>query len=135
MPCSFSTLARRLRVVGICCTMMFIAGCGSAQTGDVSGKVTLDGVNLEDGTITFEDPSKGIGQSAEIKAGAYKLVSPLKIGDYKVGVQPPPPPAPTAAPSTASKVVIPAKFRQPASSGLTATVKVGPNTADFNLTK
>lgn len=117
--------------------MAAVAGCGApaTPTGLISGMVTLDGTNLASGVITFEDPARGLGQSATITAGAYTMASAMKVGEYKVAVQGPPPPAPTARRNTEPKVAIPAKYTIPANSELVATVKAGRNKHDFKLTK
>ncbi len=135
MRCSFPEPIRAAILLSLSVVIVALAGCGNSGVGEVSGTVTLDDVPLSDGIVTFEDPSRGIGQSTPVKAGAYKMTSALKVGEYKVAVQPASAPSPMASRSTAAKVVIPAKYTQPASSGLTATVKVGSNKADFKLAK
>src|SRR5437667_4315762 len=70
---------------------VMIFGCG---TGDkipryrVSGKVTYQGQPVEEGTITFEDPTAGqVNSSTLSPSGAYSLE--LRAGPYKVSVAPP----------------------------------------------
>ena len=124
----------RLAFVCMCGFMISLAGCGGGpSTGEVSGSITVGGQPLEGGVVTFENASKGQGQSATITAGAYKMPSPMPVGDYKVTLQAPPPPSPTAAPSTAPKTSIPTRFMKAATSDLTASVKAGQNKLDFPL--
>lgn len=135
MRCSFPKSIRAGISLGMTVVVVALAGCGNSGVGDVSGTVTLDGVPLSDGTVTFEDPSRGIGQSAPVKAGAYQMASALKVGEYKVAVQPPSAASPMASRGAAPAAAVPSKYSQPVTSGLTATVKAGTNKADFKLTK
>ena len=74
----------------------------------------------------------GCGASGEIDAsGGYQIPS-LRTGEYNVAVHQAPP-APGAAPKGNWKLNIPEKYQTAQTSGLTATVREGKNTADFAL--
>lgn len=126
-------LASRFRVGAAWGVMVLIAGCGGPPAGDVSGAISLGGQPLNEGVVTFENAAKGQSQSAPISAGAYKMPSPMPLGEYKVTLQPPPPPAPTAAPATAPKTSIPTRYMKATTTDLSATVKAGHNKVDFAL--
>lgn len=126
-------LANPVRVLAAWGLMAVAAGCGGPAMGEVSGAISLGGQPLNEGVVTFENAAKGQSQSAPIAAGAYKMPSPMPVGDYKVTLQPPPPPAPTAAPSAAPKTSIPTRFMKTSTTDLTATVKAGSNKVDFTL--
>jgi hypothetical protein len=120
--------------IGVAC----LAGCGTSQppSGTVSGKVTLQGQPLRAGTVQFVNDQLGAGASAALDdAGTYRVTTPLRTGPYEVTIQPPPPPAPHEMGPSASLPPsnIPAKYRDPKSSGLKATIQEGSNTADFAL--
>ena len=111
-------------------------GCGSGKpTGKVSGTVLLQGKPLTRGTVNFLMKEKGIGAEAPIDAtGKYAFATPLEAGTYAVSVTPPPPePVPPGTRPAKVAAEIPAKFREPTSSGLTFTVKSGANTYDIVL--
>jgi hypothetical protein len=119
-------------VVCFCCC----AGCGSPAlpTGSVSGKVTYNGQPLTAGVVTFINEKAGIGASSEIDAsGSYRVAS-IRTGEYNGAIhrQPPKPESPKQD-AEARKLNIPDKYQAPQTSGLTATVKEGKNTADFRL--
>lgn len=124
-----------------------LAGCGSSgpEMARVYGKVTYQGQPVPKGTISFVpvdavngNPATGVLQSD----GSYTLqtVEPgdgARLGEYRVAIStitedqildyipktPPPKPKP----------LIPEKYSDPATSGLTATVKSGTNDIPFVL--
>jgi hypothetical protein len=108
-----------------------VLGCGSSgpPTGKVSGTVLLKGKPLTRGTVNFLMKEKGIGAEAPIDAtGKYAFATPLVAGTYAVSVTPPPPePVPPGTRPAKTAPEIPAKFREPTSSGLSFTVKGGQN--------
>jgi len=113
-------------------------GCTSAEA-TVSGKITLDGKALDKGDVSFTSTSGGpLAYGAIDSNGQYQLqtgtgkgVSP---GSYQVTVvanevlTPTDPSAPLIP-----KLITPARYSVPATSGLTAEVKPGANTFDFEL--
>ncbi len=67
--------------------------------------------------------------------GTYRVETPLPTGQYEVMILPPPPPArhEMNKAATLPRSSIPVKFQNPKTSGLTATIQEGANTADFAL--
>lgn len=125
------------------------AGCGkSVSNGTVSGKVMLEGKPVPEGcTVSFvSDKFTAAGKVGV--GGSYTLLDAGKpnipTATYKVSVAPPaqqmsdaeydklmsPGGTGAAAPPPA---VIPAKFQNPATSGLSYPVQQGPNTIDIDL--
>jgi hypothetical protein len=140
--------ARLLAVLPLVAAIAWVAGCGGgkSKTESVSGKVTLDGKPVS-GEITFV-----CSDGKEIKSplgtdGGYSILAPAK-GEAKIGIK-----SMTAAvgggkeagKEGASKsaelpgmggssgAVPPAKYGNPASSGLTYTVKGGEEKHDITL--
>ena len=123
-------------------------GCSRAEVGSVAGKVTLDGQPVPEGTVVFQDTARGISVNASLQPdgtyvartydkaglppGSYQVaVAPRTIGSGETPL--------VEAPATATPppvTAIPAKYHNPATSGLTATVKAGSNPPfDFALTR
>jgi hypothetical protein len=122
--------------------LALLAGCNrSSQESEVSGRVTLDGINIGPGTLVFS-PADGGSKPAtgSIEAdGTYSLNTSrergLAPGSYKValsirempqnvkrGDRPPP-----------GKLRIPAKYELSSTSGLEFVVQPGNNTLDIPL--
>lgn len=122
-----------------------LAGCGGSVA-SVSGTVTLDGKPVEGsrelyGTVNFyrADGSGSPATGMIRESGSYSLITGgtkgLEPGNYKVAItikEIIPPKEPGGL--TGNKRIGPAKYGQPAQSGLTAEVKPGRNTFDFPLT-
>ena len=105
----------------------------------MTGTVTYRGQSLEEGRIVFQ-PQEGRPCGGAIKAGRIVEVTTFEPGDgappgpVKVGIQAtkPDPRDPTGM-STIS--LIPKKYADPATSGLTATLDAGKtNELNFQLT-
>lgn len=136
-------VADLLRLAWIVVTM-FLLGCGQSES-SVSGTVTLDGRPVEGsrelyGTVNFYRADGGGSPATAMirESGTYSLVTGgkegLEPGNYKVAItlkEIIPPTAPGG--DTRNKRIGPAKYGQPAQSGLTAEVKPGKNTFDFAL--
>ncbi len=120
--------------------MFSLVGCGGSkadkEVGTISGQVTHHGGKpLTNALISFYAPKEGTFGSAPLGSdGKYRVETPMKAGSYRVRVTPPevvdladgsPPPKPV------DNADIPAKYREYQTSGLTATVQVGPN--EFNV--
>lgn len=133
----------------------------SVQTADVSGKVTFQGKALPGGRLAFVAVKGGFPSSAIISEdGTYQIKAP--IGDVKIGVEngmlkpqggggkmgkgsrgggPPkggshpkqPGAEPKEEPVKGKYVAIPLIYADPATSGLTYTVKSGSQTHDIEL--
>ena len=131
-------LVRRFAsVLGLALCVGWCLGCGAGQapTGNLSGKVTLQGEPLTSGTVVLVNSETGIGASSELDAsGGYRIDS-VRTGEYQVAIQPPPAPSPEAMAegAKAEPSAIPDKYQDPQASGLKATVAKGENTSDFDL--
>lgn len=127
-----------------CClclvAVISFAGCGSSDPlarYTVTGKVTFQSQPVEEGEITFEDPTAGQVNSATLSAGGnYSLQLP--VGEFKVSVAPPLVETKGTADSPPDKVPknvknIPKKYWVQEKSGLSAKVERDKRTFDFDL--
>lgn len=130
---------------------LFLVGCGAGgekelydgPTGTVSGKVTHNGKALSEGSTVQGLHEKGYLIHAKVGAdGAYKMVfqendtESVPVGKYQisVGIPAAETPDPEDADKTvAPKSVIPEKYLEPTSSGLSLEVKEGENKHDVTL--
>ncbi len=124
--------------VAVCAAGLLAAtGCGGGgSTGTVGGSVTYKGQPVTQGEVSFYSKDKGVGATAKLDAtGKYTFDQPLAPGTYAVTVLPAPPEAaqPGAAPK-ALAAAVPKKYQDPASSGLSYTVKGGDNDYPIVLT-
>ena len=128
---------RRFALPALCVlTCLATTGCGSY--GSVSGKISYKGEPLTGGTVLFFPGSAGAVSSVIGPDGGYKVdnvpAGPVTIAVETKSAQPfsPPDKAPTAdaAPKTAA---LPDAYSDPKGSGLTYTVKAGPQTHDIDL--
>jgi len=119
--------------------LVLLPGCsGKKDVGYLSGKATLGGQPLAQGSVLFEDKSKGVSVNAELKSdGSFTAktfdLPGLPPGTYQVAVTPSTfgngemplavPPGQQAAPASD----IPQRYRSTATSGLSVTVKSGTN--------
>jgi hypothetical protein len=120
-------------VLGMC-------GCGGGnkeKTGDVVGKVTLEGSPITTGSISFISKQGKTGAGELDANGDYKIRK-IVVGKYNVVVSPPPLPPP-GMPGSVKKAGQaefpghPKKYRSDLTSGLEAEVKEGENKFDFDL--
>lgn len=141
-----------MRTIFLLPALLSLCGCGSTEPrGTATGKVTMNGTPLQEGTISFENQAKGIALSGQIRPdGSFQLASHkgagLPVGSYKIAISPaamlqsadeiplvgknPKPP------KDVSKSPIPEKYRKSSSSGLTAEVREGTNPPfEFELKK
>ena len=128
--------ARSAVLLGLLGCVYCWAGCGSGAslTGSVSGKVTYNGQPLTTGVVTFVNDETGSGASGDLDSSGTYSIGSIRTGEYNVRVhmRPPRPEAPPQGAGT-WRLNIPAKYQDARTSGLTATVKAGKNTADFGL--
>jgi hypothetical protein len=128
----------RLRV--LCLAFIVVAACASGDTKPrykVTGKVTFQSQPVEEGAITFEDPSAGEANSSPLASGGAYTVE-LPAGQYKVSISPPLVETKGTAdspPDLVPKKVnnIPRKYWVQESSGLSAEIAKDKQTADFDL--
>ncbi|MCA8988532.1 MAG: carboxypeptidase regulatory-like domain-containing protein [Planctomycetaceae bacterium] len=133
--------------------LCLLVGCSSGDTreyGKLSGTVKLNGNPPPAGTIvSLVNVSNGAATSAPTKADGTYIIPRAQVGDYQVGfavqgessaggaeIDPDEAMKQIAdgtykAPD--SKTTIPDKYRSPETSGLTASVQLGDNVADFDL--
>ena len=124
-------------------SLPLLAGCGGSDLCSVSGTVTLNGKNLDHGTITFISPGDGGSTaSAAIVNGAYKIdqAQGLVPGKYRVSIDSPdgktPDPSSDAPPGPSGNFAsvnrVPAKFNR--ESKVEVEVKKGEeNKFDFQI--
>jgi hypothetical protein len=124
---------------------MIVAMVGCGQSGPnlhtVSGKVTFQGKPVATGLIRFHSPPLGIDLMAYIRAdGTYRVKMAqgdgLPEGEYQVAIEPPRVEVPVGVmklPPALQRPDIPAKYRQPATSGLKLTVAPGDNQLDIDM--
>lgn len=148
-------------MTGVILALAAFSGCGSGGMGKVKGKVTVGGQPITNGTIMFY-PSTGPGAVGEIgQDGVYTLRTHKPgdgavIGTHKVAIHATSIGAGTleapkslddelkgsSANSSAKNLVpgkitwlVPEKYSTPNDSPLTAEVKAGQNTIDFDIPK
>ncbi len=123
-----------------------LSGCGNSgkKVWPVAGKVTFQGKPVCAGTIRFRGPT-GVDMTSNLRSdGSYEIVMAegrgLPEGDYQVAIIPLNAPAGTAIPmgpgAPPPKPVcndIPAKYHDPATSGLTLTIPSDARRFDFDM--
>lgn len=133
---------------------ILVFGCGPDRPplGDVSGTVTYDGKLLEQGTIIFEVPGSRPTCGKIVNGQITELCTfvsgdGVPVGEARVAItatvaRSPSTPTQAAASSneptpTAGMVefeqLIPVKYGNPETSGLTATIEKGRNSLSFDL--
>lgn len=128
-------MARLRRFLAAACVAVLgvsLAGCGGSgdavQTSLLRGKVTLHKKVIPTGTVTAYRGGSKVMEAPINPDGTYEFLDPSS-GEYQLTV------TKTDAPTPYSKPIkLPAKYADPAQSGLTATVTSGqPNTKDLEL--
>jgi hypothetical protein len=125
--------------IGTLAGLLGVAGCGDGKAArfQVTGKVTHQGAGVEEGTITFEDPTAGQVNSAPLGSGGSYSVE-LPAGDFKVSVAPPQMEVKgtgDSPPDMVPKPVknIPKKYWVQETAKLSAKVDKGQRSFDFEL--
>jgi len=141
------------RLIAVCLFPLSLVGCsGNEPTAAVTGTVTVDGKPLAEGTIIFEAtgsrPATGKIKDGEIvEVFTYETDDGAPVGSHKVAISARPPASDAATkgnPGEAKKMdanymgggksLIPTRYGDPSSSGLTATVEKGKeNRFEFKL--
>ncbi|HVW01147.1 MAG TPA: hypothetical protein VHB77_12430 [Planctomycetaceae bacterium] len=125
----------------LCCGLLLsLAGCGSAErpSAVVSGEVHRDGKPLLTGVISFHGEDGRVATGA-VENGEFE-VTKVPLGKNRVTVQATPSVTtdsegkPIPGPDAASFVPLPARYGDPAQSGLTAEVTSDTNSDTFELT-
>jgi hypothetical protein len=122
---------------------LMLSGCGGPheKSWPTSGRVTFQGKPVAAGVIRFSNPQAGIDITAELGPdGVYKAVraqgAGLPEGTYQVAVMPPVVHHPVGVERISKPPEcrnIPAKYRQPSTSGLTLKVKPDVNPFDVDM--
>jgi hypothetical protein len=122
--------------------LIFLTGCGGAYDASVSGKVTMNGRVVPNGTVAFSPVAGGPAAYGRIEeSGDYQIrtgrEAGLPAGDYQVTVMATEPSKTLqnekGGPPPAGKAITPAWYRTKDTSGLKFTVKAGSNTIDLPL--
>jgi hypothetical protein len=120
-----------------------VLGCGGNKNeGQVSGTVTYQGKPLPIGTISFLDSSNQALASSAINNGTYALPVKVPVGPVKAIVTTPGSSSGGRRPTVVRNnkrvekitvIPIPGKYGSADQSGLTYTVKRGPNEYNIDL--
>jgi hypothetical protein len=123
--------------------LAFAGGCGSSGPPivSVSGKVTLDGMPLTEGVISFISKSGHVSSAPIASDGTFQLVSQygkgIPLDGYSVSILPRQELDPTKISMAGNTVKtnsrLPMKYQNPAISGLTANVNGSSSKFTFNL--
>lgn len=142
------TLARCAGLLIATAGAALAAGCGGGAA-SATGKVFVDGRQVRTGTVTFYG-ADGVGVSAVLDGDGVYRVTGLAPGVVTVTLSSPPPGEGGAAAATGRAAVkgpkepkdrpkdpnwfpVPAKFEAAATSGVTASLKSGPNDLDVTF--
>lgn len=135
------------RMIGVCLGTvtlpLMMVGCGGGPdvgpTGEVEGKVLVDGQPLTEGSVSLYDKTTGNTGGGEVGAdGTFKFTVPVPVGKYQVAVLPPDAPAPDdpqADMAANQNAMIHDLYRSGETSEIVADVKEGPNSFTFELKK
>ena len=111
-----------------------VAGCGGGSA-TCSGTVTLDGVPLKEGIITFDPYTHGPDAYGQVKDGAFTISTGQKegldSGRYRVSISAST--IPQMGTKEQAKLLTPKKYASFDTSGLEADVKPGSNTFAFEM--
>ena len=140
-------LSRYLVLILAACT----AGCGDGRVAlaPVKGTVTLDGKPLASGSLTFESPGQRpatakIVRGEIVEVTTYETGDGVPLGTHQVAVwsNEEAASAVTANPGEGKvganymvgRSLLPARYNDPATSGLSVEIKPGENVVAFQLT-
>jgi len=138
--------SRRLRPIAAMAgfaACVFVAGCGGPYDASVSGTVTLDGVAVPRGTVSYHPTAPGPAAYARIEEdGSYSVRTGreegLPSGEYLVTVISSEPPAVSQSaaggPPPPGRPITPLWYRTTETSGLRFTVQPGHNEINLELT-
>ena len=126
---------KNVTICALAALALLAAGCNSNRLNEVTGKVTLDGKTVAGLEVRFEpkDPSIGTTAIGYTQAdGTYKLHYPgdktgTPAGEYTVSIS-----GGEAGVDGAPTAKVAPKYNS--ETELSATVKPGPNTIDFEVT-
>jgi len=134
------SLTVSILIAGLCTA----AGCsgGGRPVGRVSGIVTYGGKPVPTGTVVFMPTESGPPAYGNIDPDGRYTLSTYSPGDgavlgkhaVMITALEQLTPAEAANPNRMPKMLIPAKYNDTKTSGLTADVRAGENTIEFDLT-
>jgi hypothetical protein len=136
MKLLFSNCFVAVHVVVLTATLC--SGCGQKSSlGRVHGKVTLDGQPVPSGSVVTLPPA-GRGAHGIIKNGEFELGTVGEndgavLGIHKAAVNATEPSQGTGPEAVAGKSLLPVRYANPETSGLTIEVKAGDNTPTLEL--
>lgn len=119
------------RFASLALSVVFLAGCGGAQFGSVSGKVTLDGEPLAGATVEFSPEGGSPAYGVTDEQGRYTLLfsadqKGAAVGQHRVRI------FSFNEGRPREKERVPVKYNR--QSDLVRDVKRGQQTFDFDLT-
>jgi hypothetical protein len=145
----------RAVVLFTCTALSILSGCGSRDTGTVSGKVTYRDQPLQGGSVVFATSDLSRIERVSIQSDGTYQSAFVPVGDLMVAVEPAPPGPQAHMPKGAklppnippdspgaqvylqannNHVDIPAKYRDPTTSELKLSVNSGTQKYDIQLT-
>lgn len=116
-----------------------LTGCGgttvaSKPMGTVSGTVTLKGQPLTDCRVNYLSEQLGASAGGDLtEDGSFTLDGPIPAGSYSVFISLPSEFTPAQAQSNTGLSQVPKKYRGSSTTDLTADVKEGESSHDFDL--
>lgn len=118
--------------LALCLAVAALAGCQSKPQDEsrtiVSGVVTYNGQPLPGGVINFSLPDNSAGSGVKIRSEGKYVTDRAPVGKALVTIET----ESLLNGNAAAYVKIPAKYNDPATSGLSAEIKPGEN-ADVNF--
>ncbi|MEZ6143540.1 MAG: hypothetical protein R3B84_23495 [Zavarzinella sp.] len=129
-------MSTRIQIFAILLISLFVlTGCGSGDTGTITGKVTYKGSPVSSGSINFMMPETGSAAQADLnKNGEFTLSTPLKTGTYKVYFLPPPaeqlPPGQMSKPN---EFVVPKLYQDVGTTTITKEITSGANKLSIEI--
>jgi hypothetical protein len=133
---SISAWIRRAIALSVLAAL-FVIGCGSPPTGEISGVVTYNGELLPSGVVSFVAESgrnRDKVQLAGITSDGRYHIPRCLCGEVRISVQTPPAIRGRFAGASIPTIELPQQYADANISGLTYTVQPGPQTFDIKLT-
>lgn len=83
----------RIFCVSVAFLLSPFVGCDTLgpQVGSVAGRVTFEAKPVTSGTVVFENPSLAWISAAELDSEGHYELRDIRVAQYTVSVQPPPP--------------------------------------------
>jgi hypothetical protein len=116
--------------------LVLTTGCKTEKhAASVTGTVTYNGKPQTSGSVNFLSSTGSAAQAVLDSAGGYKISGPLDPGDYRVYLLAPVPEQQRPGTKTPAppRFAVAAKFLSPSSSGVTVSLKPGPNQVPIEL--